>query len=122
MENESPAAFPVLEASDTVLENEHLRLEINPHSGAIASLRDQRLGVEVFRGEGARAEVIEDPSDTWSHNVLRFDQVIGGFQPVSVRLVEHGPVKGVIRVVSTYGASTLIQEFTPVSRTRRGWM
>ncbi len=112
VENDAPAEFPALQASDTVLENEHLCLEINPQSGAIASLRDKRLGVEVFKGEAARAEVIDDPSDTWSHAVLRFDQVVGGFQLVSAHLVEQGPVKAVIRVVSAYGASTLIQEFS----------
>ncbi len=56
--------------------------------------------------------MIADDSDTWSHNVFRFDQVIGGFQPVSVRLSEHGSVKGVIRVVSRYEASTFTQEFS----------
>ncbi len=112
VENDTPAEFPVLKASDTVMENEYLRLEINPESGAIASLRDKQRDVEVFRGEGARAEVIDDPSDTWSHNVFRFDRVIGRFQPVSVNLVECGAVKAVIRVVSAYAASTLIQEFS----------
>ena len=112
VENDTPAVFPEIQASDTVLENEHLRLEINPESGAISSLRDKQRDIEVFRGEGARAEVIEDTSDTWSHNVFRFDQVVGGFQPVSARLVEQGPVKAVIRVISTYAESTLIQEFS----------
>ena len=51
-------------------------------------------------------------TDTWGHNQFKFDKVIGRFEPVSVRLVENGPVKAVIRVTSSYGASQLIQDFT----------
>jgi alpha-mannosidase len=43
---------------------------------------------------------------------LRYDYVIGEFVAQSVRLVEHGPVKSVIRVESEYGASRLRQDFT----------
>ena len=109
---EKPAPFPVGSASDTWLENDRFRLEISPHSGAIASLFDKRYHLEVLDGEGARPVVIDDPSDTWSHNVLRFDHVVGAFEPISIKLAEHGPVKSVIRVTSAYGASSLTQEFT----------
>jgi alpha-mannosidase len=102
----------ILPATDTLLENQRFRLEIDPQTGTIASLRDKREQVEVFAGPSARAVVIEDRSDTWSHNIYRYDQEIGEFSPVSVQLVEHGPVKAAIRVVSEYAASRLIQDFT----------
>ncbi len=104
--------FPVVSASDTVLENEHLRLEINSDSGCIASLYDKRANTEVFQGQAAKPVVIEDTSDTWSHNVFKFDTVIGTFKPIRVRLVEAGPVKAIIRVASVYGNSKLTQDFT----------
>ena len=116
--------WPQIEASDFVLDNGRLRLEIDPRSGAIASLRDQLHGVEVFAkdavggpdavGEStaARPVVLEDRSDTWSHNVFRFDDVIGEFELCDVQLVEHGPVKSVIRVRSAYQSSSLVQDFT----------
>ena len=66
----------------------------------------------MLAGLGARPAVIEDHSDTWSHDVLNFNDEIGTFQPVEVRRVEHGPVKSVIRVISTYGRSRLVQDFT----------
>jgi alpha-mannosidase len=56
--------------------------------------------------------VIDDASDTWSHNVFKFDTAIGAFTATSVRLVEHGPVRWTIRVTSEYGRSTLHQDFT----------
>ncbi len=41
---DTPAVFPGIQASDTVLENEHLRLEINPESGAICFPARQAAG------------------------------------------------------------------------------
>lgn len=98
-------------ASSTTLENRRLRLIIDPATGCIASLYDKDASVEVFQGQAARPVVIDDPSDTWSHNVFRFQDVVGQFVPQSVRLVESGPVRAVLRVVSTYERSTLMQDF-----------
>ncbi|MCZ7545176.1 MAG: hypothetical protein M5R40_17355 [Anaerolineae bacterium] len=110
---EGPAAPAMtVQASDAVLENARFRLEFDPDTGWIASLFDKQAAVQVFSGPAARSVVIDDPSDTWGHNVYRYDQVIGAFKATRVRLVEHGPVKSVIRVTSAYGQSTLIQDFT----------
>jgi alpha-mannosidase len=98
-------------ADDCTLENERMRLRVDSRSGHIVSLYDKRVDVEILRGP-ARAVVIADTSDTWAHGRQRFDQVAGVFEAQSVRLVEHGPVKSVLRVVSAYGRSTLIQDIT----------
>src|SRR5688572_422673 len=100
-----------LQASDNVLESDRFRLEFDPVSGCITSLRDKKEEVEVFSGPAAVPVVLDDPADTWGHNVYKWDKVDGTFQAESVRLVEHGPVKSVIRVVSRYGSSKLIQDF-----------
>jgi alpha-mannosidase len=103
--------YPPVEASDTALENERFRLEFDPATGFIKSLRDKAKGVEVFAGEAAKPVVLEDNSDTWSHNFFKWDKVIGHFKATSVKCVERGPVKSVIRVTSVYGASRLVQDF-----------
>lgn len=108
----APASETSLSATDHTLENRFFRLEIDPQTGQIASLFDKRHGVEVFAGPAARAVVIDDPSDTWSHNVFRFQDEIGQFTATSVRLVESGPVLTTVRVKSAFGASTLTQDFT----------
>ncbi len=106
------------EVVQNVLENARFRLEIDPATGCIASLRDKAAGVEVFDGPAARAAVIDDPSDTWSHGVFKFDREVGAFRPRSVAVVEQGPVKSVLRVVSDFMPSNggerclLTQEFT----------
>jgi len=101
-----------LSGNDTTLENDSLRLTIDAATGTIGSLYDKRQQLEVFCGQAARAVVIDDPSDTWSHGVHRFDKEIGVFAATRVRLVEQGPVQATMRVESAYGASKLAQEFT----------
>jgi alpha-mannosidase len=100
-----------LQASDNVLEGERFRLEFDLATGCITSLRDKRAEVEVFSGPAALPVVLDDTADTWGHNVFKWDKVDGTFQTEAIRLVEHGPVKSVIRVTSRYGSSRLIQDF-----------
>lgn len=46
----------------------------------------QKNAVEVFRGDAAAAVVLEDPTDTWSHGITKFEgDVSGEFTAVSVR-------------------------------------
>lgn len=111
-------AAPVA-AVDGVIENQALRLEIDPATGAIARLYDKRHNVDVFAGPAALPVVIADDSDTWSHDVFRFDQVVGAFAPVGIRLMEHGPVRSTLRVESVYGDSRLFQDFTLVQGLER---
>jgi alpha-mannosidase len=106
------ASVPTTHASDAVLESERLRLEFDPDSGLLVSLRDERAGTEVLAGPAARAVVIDDPSDTWGHNVFRFDREAGDMTARSVRLVEHGAVRSTIRVELEFGRSTLTQDFS----------
>jgi len=111
MPREATTDFPKVEASDTTAENERFRLEINPETGWIKSLRDKLRGLEVFAGPAAVPVVIDDRSDTWSHAIFTFDKVVGEFKTRSVQLVEHGTVKAVLRVISAWGNSTLTQDF-----------
>ena len=41
-----------------------------------------------------------------------FNDEVGTFKATRVYLAEHGPVKSVIRAISTYGTSRLVQDFT----------
>lgn len=109
---EPKLASQPIKANDYALENDRFRLEFDPKTGFISSLFDKKVNVEVFRGPAARPDVIEDKSDTWSHNVFHFNNKVGEFIATSVQRVEHGPVKSVIRVTSEYGSSKIVQDFT----------
>jgi alpha-mannosidase len=101
---------PPLAATETTLENDHVVLELDPASGRIARLVHKASGADVA-GAGAHATVVNDLSDTWGHEVDAYDDVIGEFGAASARLVENGPVRAVIRVESSYGASTLREDY-----------
>ncbi|HEX7065430.1 MAG TPA: glycoside hydrolase family 38 C-terminal domain-containing protein [Bacillales bacterium] len=108
----SKESFPAVKANDSAMENDRYRVEIDPKTGFVTSLHDKVKNLDILDGPAARPVVMEDKSDTWSHGVLRFDDECGQFTAKSVERVEHGPVKSVIRVVSEYGKSELIQDFT----------
>jgi alpha-mannosidase len=110
--NGKPADLPAVAASQTTLENRHFRLEIDPETGFIRSLRDKARDLELFAGPAAVPVVLKDDSDTWSHNVFTFNQVIGMFKASKVECIEQGPVKSVLRVISEYQKSEVIQEFS----------
>jgi alpha-mannosidase len=102
---------PIL-ATDTSLENEYLRLAFDPDTGYLTSLYDKRHEAEALIRPGAVPVVLRDESDTWSHNIFSFRDEIGRFRATNVRLVAHGPVESTIRVISEYGASRLVQDFS----------
>jgi alpha-mannosidase len=108
----SPAPESTVSATDKSLENEHLRVTF-ADDGTI-SMYDKDAGAEVFRGGagGARAVVIDDPSDTWSHDVVSYTKEIGAFGNASFRLLENGPVRATVRVRTGYGASFMTTDWT----------
>jgi alpha-mannosidase len=101
---------PAVAASDTMLENDRLALELDPATGRVARLVHKPTGVNLAAG-GPHAVVVEDRSDTWGHRVRAFDDVAGEFECTSVRLVERGPVRAIVRVESRYGSSSLAEEY-----------
>ena len=110
---EKPETFATtIQTNELVMENDLLRLEFDADSGGIFSLRDKEHGLEIFAGIAARAVVLKDESDTWSHNVFAFDQGVGEFRATRFKIIENGPVKTVLRVFSRYNNSGLTQDFT----------
>lgn len=103
-----------LRTAGTTLENELVRLELDGSSGRIGALvlrEDGRDVVDLAEGDGSRAVIVDDTSDTWGHRRLAYGDVIGQFEATSVELVESGPVRAILRVNSGYGRSSLIEDF-----------
>lgn len=97
---------------NTTMENEFLRVRIDPDTGAIASLWDKERGEELAGGAMAQALVIDDhKSDTWAHGIFAFDDVIGRFSDPEIQVVDCGPIRATIRVTARYGNSVLRQDF-----------
>jgi alpha-mannosidase len=107
-------------AVGTTIENEHYRLTIDPVSGGIASLHDKTNGLDAISAGLSSLVVIDDPSDTWSHDVESFRGEIGRFACNGrVEIVERGPIRATMRVTSTWGNSMVVQEFSLARGQRR---
>ena len=96
-----------LVASDSFLENEWIRLEIDSKTGYIRCLYDKKNEIDVFNGDACVPIVLEDLSDTWSHGVTKFRDEIGVFKDAKVSLLENGPVRAVVRIESRYNNSLM---------------
>jgi alpha-mannosidase len=93
-----------VQASGNTLENEHLRVSVGD-DGSLG-IFDKDAGQQVFTS-GARAVVLDDPSDTWSHDVRAYTKELGAFGQARCRVLENGPLRSTLRVRSSYGASSL---------------
>ncbi|MDD2628847.1 MAG: glycoside hydrolase family 38 C-terminal domain-containing protein [Limnochordia bacterium] len=100
---------PLMVTEDS-LENEYLRVRLDPQTGQIASLYDKKQQREVLASSTV-AKVLDDDSDTWSHGVDSYDHVAGFFAGSDFQIVEKGPVRAAIRAVSTFGDSVLSTEY-----------
>ena len=94
-------------AGERELENEHVRVTF-ARDGTIA-IYDKTAGRPMFLSgkTGARAVVLDDASDTWSHGVSEYSKEIGAFGDAQFRVLENGPVRARVRVRSTYQQSSL---------------
>jgi alpha-mannosidase len=112
MDGDTLTAKTVAIAKENRLENEYLRVTISA-TGALG-IFDKETGKELFAGgeNGCRAVIIDDPSDTWSHDIKTFSNEIGAFGNAIVKVLENGPLRATIRVTTTYGSSMLTIDWT----------
>lgn len=102
---------PSVTAGNQIMENEFLKVSFSD-SGTIG-ITDKENGRELFEGgkTGCRAVIIDDPSDTWSHDIKAFSKEIGSFGNASIKVIEKGPLRSIVRVSSTFGASSLTADW-----------
>ncbi|MDD6263214.1 MAG: glycoside hydrolase family 38 C-terminal domain-containing protein [Clostridiales bacterium] len=95
------------------MENERISVEIDRLSGCILSIADKTDGVNILSGLGARPVVIDDiKNDTWAHNVFKFHDIKGYMQLQELRVVESGPVRGLIRAKYRWNDSYLTVNYS----------
>ncbi|WP_150307053.1 alpha-mannosidase [Planctomonas psychrotolerans] len=110
---DSAAARSVLAVSETVLENDLVRIELDADTGWIRSYLDKRSGADLMTGVDGRShtQVCEDPTDTWGHRVVSYAWPGDTMALKRIVLRESGPLRSRVRVERTWGASTLSEEF-----------
>jgi alpha-mannosidase len=117
-------------AAASELENDFLKVRLDPKTGWIESLYDKAAGREVLAGPGNVLEAITDEPKEMSAWELGLKGIAGkaGEGGAAVELVEKGPVRAVIRVRSRFRDSTFEQDLTLYAglprldcRTRLDW-
>ncbi|MEI6679856.1 MAG: glycoside hydrolase family 38 C-terminal domain-containing protein [Mariniphaga sp.] len=105
-------------AKDNTLENELVTVHFS--TGGSFGIKDKATGKELFAGgeNGCRAVIINDLSDTWSHDIVTFADEIGMFGNATIKVLENGPLRATMRVISFYGTSTLTIDWTLYSGSR----
>ncbi len=89
-------------ADGAAIENALFRVEIDPATGWLKSVRDKRSGRELLAGPGNELQVLEDRPDAWdAWNIgltgTRYPTAFRG-----ARVVENGPVRVVLRLTHDY--------------------
>ncbi|HOW88739.1 MAG TPA: glycoside hydrolase family 38 C-terminal domain-containing protein, partial [Elusimicrobiales bacterium] len=102
LRRQPPSAFPGPKAGDSWLENDALRVEIDPASGWVSSIKDKKTGREVLSGPGNRLQLLEDRPKAWdAWNIgwtgTEFPSAFRG-----AKVVETGPVRTVLRLERDY--------------------
>lgn len=110
-----------LSPSDREIENNILRLTVDPKTGGVY-LYDKKLGYQVFTPGMAGGEVVifkdttdpndPEPADTWGHWGTSFQtkDLDLRFFPTRIKRVEDGPVVDTIQVDSTLFRRTVLSE------------
>jgi alpha-mannosidase len=111
-------AKDVVKAEENNLENGFIKVHFT-NNGTI-SILDKESGKELFTGgaSGCKAVIIDDPSDTWSHDIKTYANEIGAFGNAYTIVLENGPLRTTTRVITTYHDSTLTIDWTLYSGSR----
>lgn len=94
------------------LENDNLAVRFDKETGHLLSIFDKNAQRELILRGAVPIVIDETDHDTWSHAKNYFDKQVGEFKLKSYEILERGPVRATVKVVSEYGGSTLTQYFT----------
>jgi alpha-mannosidase len=104
-----------LKASGTTMENASLRVVVDPATGCITSLFDKKSNYETL-AKGACGNQLQTFKDTpkdydaWNIDPGTLDKMTPITSVDSVTLVEHTPLRAVIRVTRTWQSSKFVQD------------
>jgi len=102
-----------LTVSDTVIENDLVRIEIDPETGWLSSYLVKETGIDVLAGTdpSSHTQVCEDPTDTWGHRVVSYAWPGDAMKVERIVVRETGPLRSRVRVERSWGRSTLAEEY-----------
>lgn len=112
LSRETPQSLPLVTATETLLENEILRVTLDSQ-GNISGIEDKRSGRQLLTGTGNLLTVFQDKpvhESAWNLeidiNKKFWDLTVAD----SITVKESSPLKGVIRIKRHFGKSVITQD------------
>jgi alpha-mannosidase len=108
----SPLSSPLL--PDWILENEFLRVIIDPDTGDLSSIFDKTSQREVLSGAGNQLQAFKDSGqywDAWNIDPNYAQHPLPSTNLQSIQWLEQGPVQSRVRVVRQLGESEFCQDY-----------
>lgn len=91
-----------LAVKDQVIENAAFRVELDPLTGWVRSIRDKKQAREVLAGPGNELQVLEDRPSAWDAWNIGLTGVAYPSNFRKLEVVERGPVRAVLRAHRDY--------------------
>ncbi|MGR3663045.1 MAG: glycoside hydrolase family 38 N-terminal domain-containing protein [Paracoccaceae bacterium] len=95
-----------VEPTELAYETAGYELILDGETGAIASLRNRKTGIELFNGPAHQGIVVEDNTDTWGHGPANFGISGKPMKLTGIKRLDSGPVRCAIEVSTECGKST----------------
>lgn len=110
-EGEKTRLLTEVKAYLNIIENEFYKVEVDLTSGEIISCINKQSNYNyVGKNNWNVGLVLEDTSDTWSHDLVKFDKIIGKFSNAKVWIVDKGPLQSRLLIERTYENNKWIQQ------------
>ena len=104
-----PRVQTAMAASPTHIGNGVVDVDIDSTTGAVTGLKDAE-GRQWLQAEGIRPVVLDDPSDTWSHGVIRYEGEEQPCELLDVKAAETGPLRATVRLTYRWHNSLIYED------------
>lgn len=98
--------------SENSIENSFISVHFNGDTGEIDRIYDKKNRCELLEGSTSTVLIDETHCDTWAHGIERFKDVAETAEKGSIKLLETGPVRAVMRCTTQIGHSEIIRDYS----------
>ncbi|MGM3305155.1 alpha-mannosidase [Anabaena sp. WFMT] len=109
-----PPTSPTLHNPEWILENQYLRVEVNPETGDLASVFNKIQNREFLSGAGNQLQGFQDGGqywDAWNIDPNYSEHPLPPTQLNSIQWLENGEIQQRLRVVRQLGKSEFCQDY-----------
>ncbi len=111
LRRQPPPSVEAVNLSNTSIENNRFKITLDPDSGWIKSIFDKQNGKEILSGYGNELQLLEDKPSAWDAWNIGLTGVKYPSKLRTIEVVEHGPVRVVLRITRDYLKPGVTKDF-----------